>query len=244
MNAFGDVFFDCDSTLSAIEGINELAGNRADVRALTADAMAGRRPLESVYALRLEMIRPSLADLARVAGLYIERLVTDAADVVAALHALGKVVHIVSGGLRLAIEPLAHLLGVPPARLHAVGLFFDAAGGYRSFERDCPLAHAGGKVQVITALRRPGVRAVLIGDGATDLEAAPAVDLFVGFGGVIAQPLVREHAGAWIAAPSLAPLLPLILLPDEQARLDADPAFASLMRRARGWTAPSKEAQP
>ena len=37
------VFFDCDSTLSTIEGVDELARRRGvDVARLTADAMAAR----------------------------------------------------------------------------------------------------------------------------------------------------------------------------------------------------------
>ena len=49
MPKFRTVIFDCDSTLSAIEGIDELAVDcREDVERLTDAAMRGRIPLEEV----------------------------------------------------------------------------------------------------------------------------------------------------------------------------------------------------
>ena len=57
------LLLDCDSTLSAIEGIDELARVRGDavfaaVEQMTADAMDGRIRVEDVFARRLELIRP------------------------------------------------------------------------------------------------------------------------------------------------------------------------------------------
>ena len=56
---FRTVVFDCDSTLSAIEGIDELAGeHRSAVTELTEAAMRGEVPLQDVYGRRLALIRP------------------------------------------------------------------------------------------------------------------------------------------------------------------------------------------
>ncbi len=52
---------------------------------------------------------------------------------------------------------------------------------------------------------------MLVGDGATDLEAAPLVDLFVAFAGVVERPMVAAGADIVIRAPSLAPIVPLAL---------------------------------
>ena len=38
----------------------------------------------------------------------------------------------------------------------------------------------------------------MIGDGASDLEAKPAVDLFIGFGGVHTRPVVRDNADVFV----------------------------------------------
>ena len=56
------VIFDCDSTLSRIEGIDELAdiaGVTRQVRQMTDAAMAGEIGLEEVYGKRLELIKPT-----------------------------------------------------------------------------------------------------------------------------------------------------------------------------------------
>src|SRR5206468_3445622 len=66
-----------------------------------------------------------------------------------------------------------------------------------------------GIVQAIRARHRG--RAMLIGDGSSDLEAGVAVDLFVGFGGVVARKRVAAAAEVFIRAPSLSSILPLAL---------------------------------
>ena len=69
------ILFDCDSTLSTVEGIDLLAGRAkvADhVVPLTRAAMDGTLALEEVYARRLDLIRPSLADIAWLGRRYVE----------------------------------------------------------------------------------------------------------------------------------------------------------------------------
>ncbi len=98
---FDLVFFDCDSTLSAIEGIDELArhkGKEWRVGVLTEKAMNGDLDLAEVYGKRLQAIRPTRGQLNAIAERYWETLVPDAEAVIAALRLLGKQVFIVSGG--------------------------------------------------------------------------------------------------------------------------------------------------
>jgi len=121
--------FDCDSTLSAIEGIDELA--RENVRAiaeLTDRAMRGELALEDVYERRLEIVRPTRAALDAVGRLYVERVLPNARELVAAAHALGKRVCIVSGGLEPAVRALADDLGLGAGDVLSVALPFDAPG--------------------------------------------------------------------------------------------------------------------
>ena len=42
------------------------------------------------------------------------------------------------------------------------------------------------------------IQTVMVGDGASDLEAKPVVDLFVGFGRYTARAKVRAGAGAFL----------------------------------------------
>jgi phosphoserine phosphatase len=199
---FRTVIFDCDSTLSAIEGIEELAhAHRAEITRLTALAMNGAIPLEEVYGRRLELIRPTQAD--------VDAVVPGAALTVSRLQRAGIVVQVLSGGLGPAVRILTRHLGIPDERVAAVELNFRPTGEYAGFDLASPLARSGGKRRWIEStgglLPRP---TLLVGDGATDLEARPAIDAFAVFTGVIAREEVVRRADVVIAGPSLTAVLP------------------------------------
>ena len=215
MPFFRTVLFDCDSTLSAIEGIDELAVDcRDDVAQLTDAAMRGEIPLEEVYGRRLRLVQPTRAAVDALARLYVERLVPDAAETVRALQSAGVDVRIISGGLRPAVIAVADALGVPAGHVGAVDVRFRADGTYENFDTTSPLAATGGKRVAIERwhVDRP---AMMVGDGTTDLEARPVVDVFVAFAGVVERPSVVQAADVVIRANSLAPILPLVLHADE-----------------------------
>ncbi len=197
--------FDCDSTLSAIEGIDELARARgpevyAQVEAMTRGAMDGRTPMESVFARRLEIIRPGRAEAQAVGRRYVEAVEPTAKATVAALVARGWTVVIVSAGFRQAIQPLAAHLGI--ARVEAVDLVFGPDGAYRGFDAAFPATRTGGKAEVVRRLKAEfsPERTILVGDGVSDLEAKGEVDLFVGFGRYAARDRVRREAGAFVTS--------------------------------------------
>ena len=224
---FRVVFLDCDSTLSAIEGIDELAratGVADEVEALTRQAMEGGVSLESVYGLRLGLVRPSAEAVRELGELYLARIVEGAAELVAALHALGKEAHVISGGVRQALLPLAERLGIVQERVHAVGLRFDDTGAYAGFDETSPLWKSGGKARACAlVLGTPPARAAIVGDGKTDLEARPPCAVMIGFGGVAARDVVRTRADAWVEGPSLLPALRYLLTPAEAERLEEIP---------------------
>jgi phosphoserine phosphatase len=207
------ICFDCDSTLSAIEGIDELARVRGPeiferVEAMTNDAMNGKIPVEAVFGRRLEIIQPRRADVEAIGRRYIETVEPTAKSTIAALQDDGWTVVIVSGGFRPVIAPLAVLLHV--TRVEAVDLFFDAAGNYRGFDEKYPTTRSGGKPEVIARLKAEfqPVQTVMVGDGVSDLEARPVVDRFIGFGRYTVRPKVQAGADAFIL--SLADVLPLL----------------------------------
>lgn len=211
------VVFDCDSTLSALEGIEELAaGQRREVETLTDAAMQGEVPLEEVYRRRLELIRPTRAAVEALVRRYVDGLVDDAAATVAALRAAGIDVRLVSGGLLPAVAGLARHLGLPDRAVAAVPVRFSDDGAYAGFDESALPARAGGKAEVVRRWREdegspaPGP-VMFVGDGATDLEARGAVDLFVAYAGVVARPAVVAAAPVVIRSRSLAPVLPLAL---------------------------------
>jgi len=212
--SFDVICFDCDSTLSKIEGIDELAGRVGlgdEMSKLTDAAMNGEVLLEEVYQQRLSLIRPDRDSINWLADLYIEQMVDGVKEVFETLTAPGKELHIISGGLRQAILPLARVLGLPEAHVHAVDIYFNADGSYRDYDQESPLARSGGKAEICGRLLKSQGSLVMIGDGKTDMEAKQAGAVVIGFGGVVDRPVVREQADFYCAGSSLVSVLVHIL---------------------------------
>jgi phosphoserine phosphatase len=227
--------FDCDSTLSAIEGIDELARENAGAIAdLTDRAMRGELALEDVYARRLEIVRPTRAALDAVGRLYVQRALPHARELVAAAQALGKRVCIVSGGLEPAVLALADHLWIEPGDVFSVAIRFDARGDYAGFDTHSPLARSGGKIEVVAEIARatPGPL-VLVGDGATDLEAAVNAARFIAFGGVVRRENVFSRSSITCERADLSALAPLVFSRAEMDTLASDPDHARLLAAAR-----------
>ena len=225
--SFDLIFFDCDSTLSAIEGIDELAkfkGKELRVSVLTQKAMDGDLDLSEVYGKRLQAIRPTRAQLKAIEQRYWDTLVPDAAEVVAALRFLHKQVFIISGGLAEPVRGFGKRLGVPPENIRAVELEYNQLSGewwrynepqqqarqtYLDYDEG-PLTVSSGKPAIVEELAagRYG-RRLMIGDGASDLATRPVVDMFVGFGGVAARQKVADGADIYVPVNTLAPILPI-----------------------------------
>ncbi len=208
--SFDIICFDCDSTLSEIEGIDvlaERAGCGAEMAALTNAAMNGEVSLESVYAQRLSLIKPNQQTIDWVADLYIEKMVQGVEEVFQQLHSQGKQVHIISGGLKPAILPLAKMLKVDESCVHAVEVLFASNGDYLDFNQQSPLARNGGKAEVCSQLNADGLKMAIVGDGNTDMEAKKAGAFCIGYGGVVARKIVREQADVFVDSPDLQAVL-------------------------------------
>jgi phosphoserine phosphatase len=193
------VFFDVDSTLVTIEGIDRLAGNDPGIARLTEAAMNGEIALEEVYARRLDRIRPNRAAIDELGRRYLDSITPGAPELIGRLHAAGAQVHLVTAGIAQAIAPLADFLSIPPRSVHAVSLTFGPSGEYLDFDRRSPLVRTGGKELVVRDVRaRTKGKAAFVGDGMSDLETSPAVDLFIGFGGVRVRAQVKEKAAVYV----------------------------------------------
>lgn len=234
------VIFDCDSTLTAIEGIDVLAaavGKQWRVEVLTRAAMDGQLDLEAVFSRRLAAVKPTRGQVQAIRRAYKRHVVEDAVDLITALKMLGHQVYIVSGGLYEAVAEFGVFLGVEREHIYAVTLEYDQLSGewwasdsaqerYLTFDPG-PLTITSGKTAIIQQLLTDQTgRALLIGDGSSDLEAGAAVDLFVGYGGVTARSRVMGSAPACLHSRSLAPLLALAAGPALMAQLRATPQAA------------------
>ncbi|WP_198246893.1 HAD-IB family phosphatase [methane-oxidizing endosymbiont of Gigantopelta aegis] len=211
--SFDVICFDCDSTLSTVEGIDELArksGAFDQVAALTNQAMNGEIALQEVYGKRLQLIKPDKQAIDWLAQLYIMQMVDDVDTVISRLQQAGKDIHIISGGIRQAILPLAEKLNIPAAKVHAVNIVFDDEGRYQGFDTQSPLARSGGKAEICKQLSADK-KTAMIGDGNTDLEAKHAGAVVIGFGGVAARERVKQEADYFVDGPSLRPVLDLLM---------------------------------
>lgn len=224
---FDLIFFDCDSTLSAIEGIDELArfkGKEWRVSVLTQKAMDGELDLSEVYGKRLQAIRPTRGQLKEIEEHYWEQLVPDAMAVLDALRFLNKQIFIISGGLAEPVRGLGRRLGVPPENIRAVELEYNELSGdwWRYYEpgtragqtyldyNEGPLTVSSGKPAIVQELSKgKHGRRMMVGDGASDLATQGLVDLFVGYGGVVSRQKVRDESDVFVSSKSLAPILPL-----------------------------------
>jgi len=196
-------FLDCDSTLSSIEGIDELGRARGPevfkmVERLTEQAMNGEVPISEVFGRRMEIIRPDRATADAVARLYVETIVPGVPEMIAALKADDWTPVILSGGFAPLIRPLAEALGID--HVEAVPLHFDAEGNYAGYDDSYPTTRNGGKPRIIREWKEAMLpeAVIMVGDGISDLEAKPDVDLFIGFGGIVARDTVEKGATAWI----------------------------------------------
>ena len=210
--AYELAFFDVDSTLVSIEGIDVLGQGYAEIAELTRAAMEGTVPLNEVYARRLEIIRPSRDSVERLAEEYKASLVEGAADLIDVLRSEGVSIYLVTAAIAQAVVPLAMTLGISVSQVRAVALVFDEAGQYLDFDRRSLLTRPGGKEIVVRDIRaRSHGKAVFIGDGFSDLETKAAVDLFIGYGGVAVRDLVRDGADSYVTDPDLRSLIPTII---------------------------------
>jgi len=201
------VCFDVDSTVCEDEGIDELAafcGAGEAVAAWTARAMGGAVPFEDALAARLALFRPSVRTLAKFLDTRPPRLSKGILELVSKLHSRGTDVYLVSGGFRQMIAPVAAKLHVPSDNIFANTLLFGDDGEFTGFDATEPTSRSGGKALAIEQIKKErGYQTlVMIGDGATDLEARRpgGADLFICYGGVVARPSVVAGADWFVTS--------------------------------------------
>eukprot|EP00041_Stephanoeca_diplocostata_P014719 m.276941 g.276941 ORF g.276941 m.276941 type:complete len:228 (+) comp19776_c0_seq2:272-955(+) len=193
------VCFDVDSTVCEDEAIDRLAahiGVGEAVAAWTAKAMGGGVGYRESLAARLEIMKPSLQAVQACLAAEPPRLTTGVVDLVSALVARGKKVYLVTGGFHRLVVPVGAALGLPEENIFANRLMFHDDGSYAGFDESCPTSATGGKPKVVSLLKQRADHGTIamIGDGATDMEARPPADIFIGFGGNAVRQKVKDGA--------------------------------------------------
>lgn len=180
------IAFDCDSTLSSIEGVDELARLAGpeilkQVENLTNQAMNGEIAIEEIFAKRLDLIQPTQDQCNQIGQMYLDTIEPTAHETIAKLQDAGWECLIISGGFQPCIQALASALNINT--VEAVPLYFDHKGYYEGFDSAYPTTRNGGKPEILASIQsrsRPD-QLVMVGDGVSDLETKDLANIFIGF---------------------------------------------------------------
>ncbi|MBI5356923.1 HAD-IB family phosphatase [Candidatus Collierbacteria bacterium] len=199
---YQNIIFDLDSTLSSIEGIDELGklrnmGNR--IKRLTREAMSGRLPFGDVFIRRLELIRPTLAELLIIGKLYKNNLTPGAGKLIEWLVGQKTNIFVVTAGYTECSYALTDKLKIFRKNVFANKLIFDLNGEFMGVDKSICLWREGGKREIVSKImdKHKG-KTVCVGDGIGDWQAARAADGFIYFGGVAWRPEVAVKANTVI----------------------------------------------
>ena len=187
------VVFDVDSTLiedEVIELLDEVAGKRAEVAAVTERAMAGELDFAESLIERVKTLEglpeSVFADVqARIT------ITKGAKQLIDAVHAAGGKVGAVSGGFNQLLTPLAQVLNLDFARANQLEVSEGFLTGKVIGAIIDRQAKADALLEWAAATETPIENTVAVGDGANDLSMMAAAGLGVGFN---CKPIVREHA--------------------------------------------------
>mgnify|MGYP005996219977 FL=1 len=197
------VCFDVDSTVITEEGIDVLAtslGVGDAVSKLTASAMGGTTLFQNALKARLDLIKPSIENLENIQKEHPLQFTPRLEELIEILHKKGKNIYLVSGGFRQMINPIALQLGISVSNIYANNLFFTEDGEYDGFDINEPTSKDGGKSKVVQELidKYDYKCVIMIGDGATDMQARPPAKAFIGYGGIIEREKVKNGADWFI----------------------------------------------
>lgn len=203
------VVLDVDSTLienEVIELLADEAGSHAEVEAITTQAMNGEIDFEQSLRARAA----TLAGLDEAVFARVTELVTVTAGVpemIAAIHAAGGRVGVVSGGFHEVIDPVAAALGLDYCRANR----FEVTDGALTGGLSGPIIDAEAKATTIREWADdfgvPLTQTVAVGDGANDLAMMAITGLSVGFD---AKAPVRDVADVLLDDRDMSQLLPLL----------------------------------
>jgi len=210
---FKNIIFDVDSTLTKIEGLDEIARRKGmlnQVKAITQQGMNGDLPYRVSFQKRwLGIVRPTKKDLQWLGEFYTRNLTPGVVEVIAKLKSEEINISILSHVPEPSIVILAKYLGLPKENVFAIPISFSRSGSML-VETKFLAKIEDFKKKVIKKMRMSGPT-VLIGDGMSDYEAGKFADLFIGFGGVTIRPKLKRLCQFYIEEPRLQPVVDIVL---------------------------------
>ncbi|KUF07639.1 phosphoserine phosphatase SerB [Leucobacter sp. G161] len=202
------VVLDCDSTTiqdEVIELLADAAGTRERVAEVTERAMRGELDFAESLTERVATLRDT-PDTVFAEAYARVRLSPGIRELVAAVHARGGKVGVVSGGFHEVLDPIAKDLGLDFWRANRL----EIADGKLTGRTFGPVIDAEAKAVALAEWAAesdiPMSATMAIGDGANDLRMMEVAAIGVGYN---AKPIVTEQADVSIAD-DLALAIPLL----------------------------------
>ncbi|HEX2548597.1 MAG TPA: HAD-IB family phosphatase [Gammaproteobacteria bacterium] len=212
------ILFDCDGTLSRIEGIDELAKYHQVtdiVQRLTRDAMGNSGMNPTIYAERLRLTQPTQTEVETLGEKYFTEMTPDVREIIAILQRLQKAVFIVSAGLFPSVLTFANHLKIPKNNVFAVNVTFDKNGQYQDFDHESPMVYKNGKQKIVALIKKQYPHIAFVGDGLSDYDVYSDVTRFIGYGGAFYRENIAKHCEFYIKESRMGALLPLVLTENE-----------------------------
>lgn len=174
------IFIDFDSTLTKVEGLDELAniafaGNpqRAEIAAeiarLTDLGMSGAISFGESLRRRVRLLNANRNHIAELAEFLQTQISDSFLRNAAFLRENQHRIYIISGGFEEFILPVTNRLGILENHVFANNFVFDERGDIIGIDEKNPLANDKGKIKILQTLDLPG-KIFVIGDGFTDYE--------------------------------------------------------------------------
>ena len=222
------ISFDCDGTLSNIEGIDEVAKLnhcKNDVAKLTHEAMSLTGLSKSLYKQRLDLVKPTQSQTETLAEIYLQNVTLDCIQTINILKRMNKSIYIISAGNNPAVSLFGEKLSVPAENCSAINLFFNEDGSYKGYDSDSPLCDSAGKIGILSNIKQKHNTVLHIGDGLNDTPAVNTVTRFIGYGGHYFRKNIADLSPFYLSCESLLALLPLTLTQEEVNQLNPDDAI-------------------
>lgn len=197
---------DFDSTITKVEGLDELAAialqsdpegalKVAKIKELTDRGMAGELSFSESLTQRLSLLQANKSHIALLVE-FLRDNITDSFDRNRAfLKEFADQILIISSGFKDFIVPIALELGLKEENVYANTFAYNEAGDIVGIDTENPLSRTGGKIEVVKFLNLDGHVSV-IGDGFTDYEIRKhdLAQRFYAFVENVERPAVTEVA--------------------------------------------------
>ena len=198
------IFFDLDSTLSKIEGMDEIAkwkGREDEISEITRKTMAGELDFTESFPSKVVALNPSKSELEKLGQRYIETKVNNLDDTLENLRKVGFEIGIITGNFNPAVSIFAENLGIKKELVFCNELKFDLNGNFKSFDKNQILAYSDGKKNQLEILIQKEIiqkPVIYVGDSTSDMKTREVADKFIGFGGAVVRKKVKEEAELFI----------------------------------------------